>query len=472
MKGEKLHLVTGKLAAHALEEVVSPISDQLGFDYTIDVLPITVAGLMTPAWVAKHIRVPVDATRILLPGYCVGNLDALAGTVECPLLVGPKDLRELPQFLGSPQAATQNDDGPFDIQIIAEINHAPQLPMHELVRQSHALRADGADIIDLGCIPGETWHGVTDAVQALIDLGHRVSIDSMNNQEIANATAAGAELVLSVNKANREAAPDWGTEVVAIPDLTTDLETLYETVEWLDRTHVSYRIDPIVEPIGFGFARSLQRYMTCRERYPEAEMMMGIGNLTELTDCDSAGINLLLLAICQELGIRSVLTTQVINWARTSVRECDVARRMVHHAITRHRLPKHLDDRLVMLRDPKQFSQGASQLGRLTDQIRDHNFRMYAEDDQLHLLTRQTHLTASDPFELLRQLEGRTAQGSLPDLSASHAFYLGFELCKAAIANQLGKQYRQDEPLNWGLLSHPPRDDSRTAENQDVTPRE
>ena len=52
---------------------------------------------------------------------------------------------------------------------------------------------------------------------------------------------------------------------------------------------VRLRIDPVLEPIGFGFAASLGRYLQVRERYPDAEMMMGIGNLTELTDADSAG---------------------------------------------------------------------------------------------------------------------------------------------------------------------------------------
>ena len=81
--------------------------------------------------------------------------------------------------------------------------------------------------------------------------------------------------------------------------------------------------------------------------------MMGVGNLTELTDVDSAGVNTLLVGFCQELAIRSVLTTAVINWARSSVREIDLARRLVYHAVTRQTLPKHLEPRLVMLRDPK-----------------------------------------------------------------------------------------------------------------------
>ena len=57
-------------------------------------------------------------------------------------------------------------------------------------------------------------------------------------------------------------------------------------------------------------------------------MMMGVGNLTELTDVDSAGVNTILVGFCEELKIRSVLTTTVINWARSSVREIDLVRKL------------------------------------------------------------------------------------------------------------------------------------------------
>ncbi len=96
-----------------------------------------------------------------------------------------------------------------------------------------------------------------------------------------------------------------------------------------------------------GLPASLGRYLEVRRRYPDAEMMMGVGNLTELTDVDSAGVNVLLLGFCQEVGIRSVLTTQVINWCRSCVRELDLARRLVHFACTQQVLPKHLEPNLV-----------------------------------------------------------------------------------------------------------------------------
>ena len=76
-------------------------------------------------------------------------------------------------------------------------------------------------------------------------------------------------------------------------------------------------------------------------------MLMGVGNLTELTAADSTGINAVLMAICQELGVRAVLTTEVIPWARGAVREIDVARRLMHYAVTERTIPKGVDDRLA-----------------------------------------------------------------------------------------------------------------------------
>ncbi len=91
--------------------------------------------------------------------------------------------------------------------------------------------------------------------------GYRVSIDSLNPDEIEPAVRAGAELVLSVNSTNRERAVDWGCEVVVVPDVPETLAGLDETIELLATAGVRLRIDPVLEPIGFGFARSLGRYL-------------------------------------------------------------------------------------------------------------------------------------------------------------------------------------------------------------------
>lgn len=449
---DHIHFVTGRLAEHALRDVLARMQPDADFDCTIEVLPITVAALMAPKWIAERVHPPTGATQVLVPGYCNGDLGVIEQATRLSVVRGPKDLRQLPEFFGKDSVA-ENDLNAYDIEIIAEINHAPRLDLPSILEQAARLRADGADIIDVGCDPGGAWAGVGACVEALKDAGHRVSIDSLDPTEIATAVQAGAELVLSVNSSNRDAAVDWGCEVVVIPNDFRTLAELDETVERLAAASVPFRIDPIVEPIGCGFAASLGRYLEIRRHYPDAEMMMGIGNLTELTDADSAGINLLLLGICQELGIRSVLTTQVIPWAQTSVRECDLARRMVHYAVRQGVPPKHVSSKLVTLRDAEmmEFSQGHFE--GLADQIKDNNYRVFAQEGLMHLISSKLHLSAADPFELFDQLLATSPK----NVDASHAFYLGFELSKALTALTLDKQYEQDESLDWGYLT---RDES------------
>jgi dihydropteroate synthase len=401
---------------------------------------------MPPKWIARHLVVPRHTDRIVVPGHCRGDLAPVvekAGGVTVER--GPEDLRDLPRYFGQGPA----EPPPLiahDISILAEINHAPQLGRAEIIRMAQSFRADGADIIDLGCDPGGPWGGVADAVKALRDQGLRVSIDSFDPVEVEAAVGAGAELVLSVNATNRQHAQAWGAEVVVIPDQVGTLDGLEASLEYLTTRQVRFRIDPIVEPIGFGFAASLARYQEVRRRFPEAELLMGIGNLTELTDADSAGLNTLLIGFCQELGIRSVLTTAVINWARSSVREIDLARRLMHHAVTHRTLPKHLEPRLILLRDPRVPRFGPETLGELARRVKDPNWRIYAEDGQMIAFNHDHYLVGTDAFALFAQM-------GIDD--PAHAFYLGWEMMKASTALTLGKAYRQDQALDWGFLTQP-----------------
>ena len=447
MAHRTLHFVTGRLAEPSLRRVLAELSPMADMECTVQVMPITVAALMTAEWIARRIEAPRGTERVILPGYCAGDLSLVERAAGVPVELGPRDLRRLPEYFGHQQMAS--DYGDFDIEILAEINHAPRLNLAAIVAQAAELRAAGADVIDVGCNPGETWSSVGDAVRALRGEGHRVSIDSLNVAEIEAATRAGAELVLSVNSSNRDAAADWGCEVVAIPDHAATLSGLDDTIEALASCGVPLRIDPIIEPIGFGFAASLGRFLDIRRRYPDAEMMMGVGNLTELTDADSAAINVLLLGFCQELGIRSILTTQVVSWARSAVRECDLARRLVYHAVSRRVLPKHVEPRLVMLRDPPAPERSEEELAEIAKSIRDGNYRLFAERGRLHAIAAGTLLSDRDPFALFDAMRSHAAK----PIDAGHAFYLGYELCKAATAIALGKEYRQDESLDWGMLT-------------------
>ena len=438
--------VTGRLAEFALRRVLENLTPEGRFSAEIAVLPITVAALMTTRWVARHLAVPPGIDKVILPGLCNGELELLQEkSPGIPVVRGPADLAALPRYLGGSDQPGEVY-GDYQIEILAEINHAPRLTLEELIGLARRFRQEGADIIDLGCDPGATWEGIKEAVCALREEDFRVSIDSFNPKEVAAAADAGAELVLSVDSTNREWAAGWGLEVVAIPDRPGTLEGLDETLAFLESRRVAYRIDPILEPIGFGFAASLGRFLEVRRRYPDAPLMMGVGNLTELTDVDSAGVNAILIGFCEELGIGSVLTTAVINWARSSVREIDLARRLAHHAVAHRRLPKHLEPRLVILRDPEVAELGPENMDELQRRIRDPNWRIFAEGGLIHVLNSQHLLRDTDPFRLFARMGV---------VDASHAFYLGYELMKARTALTLNKSYRQDQSLEWGFLTVP-----------------
>lgn len=437
--------VTGRLAEQPLRRIVSAVASSAGFSGEVTVLGISVAALMHVDFLRRKLDVPPHVDKVVVPGWCQGDLSLLDRHFGKPFERGPKDLHDLPEHFGqSPRVP--HDLSQYDIEILAEINHAPRMSDAEILGQAQALRAAGADVIDLGCIPGESWPRAGEVTRLLREAGLRVSIDSFERSEVEQAVAAGAELVLSVNGTNRDWAARLPAELVAIPDSVHDLSTITATIEHLRSTGARFRIDPVLEPIGFGFAASLGRYLEAHRAWPDVELMMGIGNLTELTEADSAGINLLLAGICQEAGIRSVLTTQVINWCRSAVREFDLARRLAHYAVRNHVLPKHLDSRLVMLRDPQQRELALAELEELAAGIKDPNFRIFAAQGELHIINRDGHRRGADPFALFEQLG---------PLDPAHAFYLGYEMAKAVTALTLGKNYRQDEALDWGFLTRP-----------------
>ncbi len=442
------HFVTGRLAEHAVREITASLAQQYQFRYSIGVMPITVAALMTSKWLLRHLEIPDEATHLIVPGYLESGCDELQKSVKTQVICGPKDCRDLADVFGQGHVKTPPSD--YDIKIIAEINHAPRLSIESVIAIAKRLRQSGADTIDIGCDPASRCNTIGDYVTAIVDEGLEVSIDTFDAWEAGEATRHGATLVLSVNSSNRENAKDWGAEVVVIPDQVDDKKSFEKTIDYLARHQVPMRLDPILEPIGGGFMPSLIRYADTRRDYPELEMMMGIGNLTELTEVDSAGINFLLLGICQELGIRSVLTTEVINWARSSVRECDAARKLVHYSVKNRVPPKHLSNELVQLRDPKLKAYPQGMFASLANTLKDNHYRLYAQDEIMHLLSAGLHLKHRDPFKLFDQLLERPESDNV---DPSHAFYLGFELAKASIALQLGKQYEQDQALRWGMLT-------------------
>ena len=173
--------------------------------------------------------------------------------------------------------------------------------------------------------------------------------------------------------------------------------------------------------------------------------MMGTGNLTELTDADSAGVTAMLAGLCSELGVRNVLTVHVSPHTVRTVEEHDLARRILFAARRDGALPRGYHSGLLQVHDRKPYPATADDIEALAAAVRDGNFRIQTAPDGIHVFNSAQHRVASDAFALF--------EGLGVENDGAHAFYLGAELTKAEIAWRLGKRYTQDEPLAFGVAT-------------------
>jgi dihydropteroate synthase len=438
---QRILFLTGHLAAARLRKVLSEMAAP---DLTWEVrdIGIQVAALMTVDLVRSRLkRHEIDADRILVPGHCAGDLAELSEALGRPVERGPEDLHDLPAHFGRETLGI--DLSQHDVRIFAEIVETPHLSIAEILDRAREFAAEGADIIDLGCLPDTPFPHLEESVAALHEAGFRVSVDSADRDELRRAGRAGADFVLSLDEEKLDLAAEMALIPVLIPARPGDLDSLCRAANRLDREGRPYILDPILEPIPFGLAASLARYAELRRRLPSARILMGIGNLTELTEADTAGINAVLFGIIAELGITEVLAVRKSPHCRSAIREADIARRIMHAAKALGRLPVGIDGALACLRERKPFAATAAEIAETAAAIRDANFRVEVAEDGIHLYNRSGHHVARDAFALYPRLA--------VEADAAHAFYLGAELMKAQIAFELGKRYVQDEDLAWGV---------------------
>ncbi len=447
---ERVLFLTGRLAQSRLEKVLQGMAPT-PFDWSIFNVGVKVAALMTEPILMRRLPRPLDADRVVVPGRCRADLARLAHEFGRPFQRGPDELKDLPAFLGKAGAAL--DLSRHAVRIFAEIVDASQLSIDMIIARAELLREEGADVVDLGCLPDTPFPHLEDSVRELKARGLAVSVDSAEPDELRRGGAAGADYLLSLTESNLVIAEETGARPVLIPTQHGDLASLYRAAEEAQKRGLRAILDPVIDPIHFGFAESLSRYREVRARLPDAEMLMGTGNLTELTDADSVGVTALLLGICSELSIANVLAVHVSPHTRRTIQEHDAARRIMYAASADHSLPRGYGRALLQVHDQKPFPYTSGEIAEISAQVKDDNYRIEAAEDGIHVYNRAGHFVAGDAFALFDKLGVET--------DGPHAFYLGAELTKAEIAFQLGKRYAQDEPLDWGCATDR-RDEDRT----------
>ena len=122
------------------------------FDWSILNVGVKVAALMTEPILMRRLPRPLDADRVVVPGRCRADLARLAQEFGPPFERGPDELKDLPEFFG--KAGAPLDLSRHALRIFAEIVDASQISLEAIVARAEALRAEGADVIDLGCLPG------------------------------------------------------------------------------------------------------------------------------------------------------------------------------------------------------------------------------------------------------------------------------------------------------------------------------
>ncbi|HIH62158.1 MAG TPA: dihydropteroate synthase-like protein [Methanobacteriales archaeon] len=359
----------------------------------------------------------------------------------------------------------------FPMRVLSEVAKAPFLKKEELIKQVNYLVKNGADIIDIRTIPGEN---LSKQIPEIIKTVKRVvgnlpvSIDTLNPDEIKAAVKAGAELVLSLDHGNyKEVLPLLEEKNIPAVILPTDYtkgwipETVKERVESLESLKRKCRgidviPDPILDPVNSkSIVDSIKACKEYTSRNPEP-IFFGAGNVAELIDVDSTGVNALLAGMGMELGAGILFTPEVSGKNRGSTYELAVASRMMFLAKNRKSIPKNLGIDLILFKDKRKHEKIKEKIevpiieaqgGIKFTQDKAGSFKILVEDGKIKVIhyknmEPQIALVSDNAKKLYEEIIKKNLVTRL-----EHAAYLGAELQKAEIALITGKDYKQDLEL-------------------------
>jgi len=367
----------------------------------------------------------------------------------------------------------------FPMRVLSEIANAPFLTKEALINKCQYFVDSGADMIDIGMAAGEDFsHKIPELIQTLRPIvGDRpLSIDTLNPKEIKIAAENGIDFVLSLDLGNnseiQEILKEKDIPAVLLPTNFSQgkspkspmerVKSMHQLIE--DTKGIRYVADLILDPVNS--ASIVESIIACHEFHKTnpAPMFFGVGNVTELMDADSGGVNVLLAGIGMELGVSILFTPEESGKTRGSVYELATASKMMFLAKHRKSIPKDLGINLVAFKDKHKRNDiiqneidgiEQTQQEKPMKFIRDKagSFKInidYATTVNESQIT-ATHYRKNKPDLVI---VGHSAKEIYEEIikkelvtRMEHAAYLGSELQKAEIAMITGKEYVQDFEL-------------------------
>lgn len=519
----KVLLITGLLA----KDMVEQYARRSGVESTVLALNVSVAAFLTPKRIAEDVGSLnlKSFDVILVPGLVRGNVKVVEDATGIPTFKGPKYAADLPiilNFLGKVKLSKEvpaceilkgetqrraleeladverrrnsllKNPGnitvgglalgkDFPMRIMAEIVDAPLLSDKEITAIARRYVREGADIIDVGMIAGESRP--TDARRAVIAVKKAanvpVSIDTLDPNEAEAAVSAGCDMILSADAGNMRDMASLASKVafVVVPSNQKEGYFPKETekrVELLERNIKEAKrfgmekiigdliLSPVCNP---GITESLVAFHMFAKRNPEVPLLMGVGNAVELIDADSVGVNALLAGIASEIGVSILLTTEKSDKAKGSIKELAAASRMMYIAKRRSSIPKDLGLDLLILKDKRRVEEPYNSVWEKEAPV------IAAKDDVKPpafdpkgcfkiIVDRQSERIAALYYSTFSRdkpsliIKGEKADEIYSKIiemglitKLDHAAYLGSELAKAEIALKIGKNYIQDNSL-------------------------
>lgn len=394
----RVGLVVSESLRRYVAEMLKYLSPEL--DVEIISLPFSTISMLTTdklAQILKSVPKVKSVDILVIPGSCEGSTTVIERVLGVRTVKGPTHLDDLRILLSNPrllhglsseepaelaipepflqhnlellESIEENAGGiavgrtvvplyPPPMRIVAEVTEAHKRDLDEVVERAKRLVEEGAHIISVGF---EAWSPRPDCVKKVIsklvkELDTPVAIDSLIPSEIRAAIEAGAEMVLSVDLDNLEKVYPYARSVlcVAIPysssrswmprEPSERLDLVVKLIEKARRLgFTKLAADLILDPPIIGTPlKVLYHYIVLKEKLPEIPTLIGVGNVVELADVDSIGMNALLVFLALEAGISMLLTVEKSYKAQGSTRELATAIKMATIAWAKRAPPKNL----------------------------------------------------------------------------------------------------------------------------------